>query len=135
MKPVDQDQFGKDGNCLMACVASILEIPLDECRLDLREDWWGVLLRWFRARSMQVQCFYPNAEVDGEMRAPKGYTIATGDGPRGHLHCVVCLDGHPVHDPHPDKTGIQNVRDFIYWLPLTATPLPRRITDSPKEQQ
>lgn len=30
MKPVDQTTFGAPhGNCLMACVASILEVPLD----------------------------------------------------------------------------------------------------------
>ena len=29
-------------------------------------------------------------------------------------HCVVCLDGEMVHDPHPDKTGLAGpIEDWI----------------------
>jgi hypothetical protein len=122
MKPVDQTKFGKHGNCLMACIASILEIPFDT-EWELHDNWWNECQTYVRKHGYYLSCIYANDQGT----APAGYSIATGDGPRGFLHCVVLLDGQIVHDPHPDKTGISNVRDFMYFVRLCRTTLPRRI--------
>lgn len=51
MKPVDQTQFGwPHGNCFMACVASIMEVGLDdlpdlyEPTKDDKAHWWNVFM-------------------------------------------------------------------------------------------
>ncbi len=132
MKPVDQTKFGyPEGNCLMACVASILEVALDELP-DLFErcctvredgitwddgDWWEVLQEGVAAHGWTAS--YEAARYD--MPHPPAYAIAGGPGGRAFDekgvdvgHCVVCLNGEMVHDPHPDKTGLAGpIEDWI----------------------
>ena len=45
MKPVDQTLFGEGrGNCLPACIASVLELPLEAVpHFVLEDDWVGAL--------------------------------------------------------------------------------------------
>ena len=38
--------------------------------------------------------------------APDAYYLMGGMSLRGKPHCVVCLGGEMVHDPHPDGGGL-----------------------------
>lgn len=116
-----QTKFGPHGNCLMACIASILEVPMDP-DFEMGDNWWQRCWDFSESLGQRIACISATAEGI----APSGYTIATGDGPRGYLHCVVVQDGRIVHDPHPAGGGIANVRDFIYFVPLCKTDLPLR---------
>lgn len=41
MKPVDQTTFGfPGGNCFSACIASLLEMPLDDVPYFMHGDWY-----------------------------------------------------------------------------------------------
>ena len=42
MKPVMQTRVGEEGNCLSACIASLLEVPIEEIDLScaLNPDTW-----------------------------------------------------------------------------------------------
>ena len=54
MKPVDQTRFGSpDGNCFAACVASLLEIPLEEApNLMNLDEWYRAFEVWLRPRGL-----------------------------------------------------------------------------------
>jgi hypothetical protein len=43
------------------------------------------------------------------------YHVISGPGPRGCHHSVVGLNGKMVHDPHPDRTGLEEAQmwDFL----------------------
>lgn len=128
MVPVDQTKFGVPyGNCFEACIASVLELSLDDCDIypdgidsgsgncrRQNKNWWNVFLEWIRERGYEPLYILHN-EV---RRAPKGYSIVSGLGPRGLDHATVGLDGEIVHDPHPSRAGLIQVRDYIVLIPL-----------------
>lgn len=126
--PVDQTGLGPGGNCLSACVASVLEIPLAEVPNfnDDPEDWAEALLAWCDARQIDV-------DFSTEFPAPTGrHVILGGTSPRRHGrvgHAVVALDGVVVHDPHPSRAGI--VGEPWDWILLTPRGCDRLSRDPP----
>ena len=112
MKPVDQSTFGNIGNCLSACVASIFEISISDvpnfCCIKEHPQYDR---NWFTALAdfMIPFGYKPRRRV----HPPDGYSIINGNGPRGSRHSCVAFDGKIVHDPHPDKTGLLNITDYI----------------------
>lgn len=123
--PVDQTKFGApEGNCLMACVASITGIPLEalddlytaEARAE-GSHWWDVFTSALNRHGWHA--VYLLAE-DGVI--PRGYAVGSGVSPRGLRHAVVVQDGAIVHDPHPSRAGVEQVEAFYALFPiLTAT--------------
>lgn len=121
MKPVMQTTFGEEkGNCLSACIASILELPIEEvpnfCEED-REDWWRSCWTWLYSRG------YVGIEVSIQpgVLSPvwHEYCILSGEGPRGCHHAVVGrAKGYQgfeyVHDPHPDGTFLKEVTEVMF---------------------
>jgi len=126
MKPVDQDVFGTPyGNCLAACVASILELPLIAVPNFMaftgpkRDAWWDAFDIFLRSRALVRQY---RGHLD-EAAPPAGYAILSGQSPRGpFLHSVVALDGEMVHDPHPSRDGLLTRQDWIWWVPMEPAP-------------
>lgn len=135
MIPVDQTVFGfPNGNCLMACVASILECSLDElptmdsCTHD--GSWWGILQRVLQERGLTAVYYQPVGEWCGAPFAhiaPPGYHLVTGESPRGLVddrgnvigHVCVAKDGVVVHDPHPSRAGLASApKDWILIMPV-----------------
>jgi hypothetical protein len=120
----------QQGNCFPACIASILEINLDDlpnfCAYhgpDYPSRWvppaWYVFtntwltnnynmsivwLEGFKKNNTPEDCieYY---EADGVI---SDYCMGAGKSPRGDfLHGVVLdIDGNLVHDPHPLGNGI-----------------------------
>ena len=124
-RKVMQTEFGVDGNCQSACIATITGIPLDAIpnftklgKTDLQRrqamcEWlwahgWGIVT--FVASDTEIRRWYP------------GFVIAGGESARGIYHGVVYKDGELWHDPHPDGTGLTKVEDcdILYRL-LRAT--------------
>lgn len=107
MKPTDQTVFGyPNGNCFAACVASILEIPIEETPSIEGKHFEPTWDAWFNERGLTM--------VDvpaGDGAYIQGFFIATGKSPRGGLtksgrpvlHSVVAQNMTLVHDPHPEK--------------------------------
>jgi hypothetical protein len=117
MKPVDQTSFGAyEGNCFSACVASILELDLDDVPFFMgEEDWSEALLKWCEDRRIAV-------DFSTQFPAPAGeICIVGGESPRHptRWHAVIMRDGALVHDPHPDRTGI--VGPPWNWIALRVT--------------
>lgn len=118
MKPIKQtklhDPPNQHGNCLRACYASVLEIPIDSIpefeEMD-EKSWWPAELKWANTLGLQLICF------DGEYHF-EGYYFLAGKSPRGDFnHIVVYENGQMVHDPHPDGTGIESVDNTYIFLP------------------
>ena len=119
MKPVFQTQFGgKEGNCMQAAIASILELPLDEVphlMLYSVDDWWGKYEEWAKQLGLQPIGIDPNGDWK-----PKGWHLIIGGSPRGDFdHVVVGFAGEPVHDPYPEGgCELTEVKAYEFFIEL-----------------
>lgn len=107
------------GNCFAACIASLLELPLEDvpnfCDSD---NWRERLAAWLRSHGL----FYLDVTLQEgaePLDSEWGYHVISGDGPRGCRHSVVGLAGVVVHDPHPKggPLGPAN-REYGLLIPL-----------------
>lgn len=137
MKPVKQ-RYGSNpsrmefGDCLRACVASVLELPLDdvphvrwaasEGNADSARSMWGQLKMWLRARNIglltiDIPCAtLPEALAWFNRRNPDSFAILGGVTPAGRPHVCVIYRGAVVHEPTP--------RDADDARPSLAGPVP-----------
>jgi len=116
MQATDQTTFGEGlGNCFSACVASILELPIEDVPFfGADELWWTRFSEWLEARNLYAVCLKHRAG-----RAPVGYHILSGKSPRGEfMHSVVAKGEDIVHDPHPSRANIQDRVDCIIIVPM-----------------
>ena len=115
MIPVDQTTFGfPGGNCFSACVASLLECPIDGVPYFMGSTrWWEDFERWLLPLG-----YYPIlVPIDGTW-APPGLHILSGTSDRGARHSVVARGREIVHDPHPDRSGLATRDRTIVIVPL-----------------
>ncbi len=129
MRPfVDQTTWGwwrppyEPGNCLSACVASILGLSIDEVPNfihldDVHEEQWaermGAWLAQFGLHAVHMP-------VDGEQLgdvAPDALYILCGRSVRDFEHAVVASGECVVHDPHPSRTGLRSAHRMIFIVP------------------
>jgi hypothetical protein len=113
MIPVEQLQYGWDGDCFAASVASILELPLD-CLPNLMphkkitsDEQNDVLNDWLEERGiMYIEARLGKNIMKTVLR--NTYHTIVGTSPRdvNLSHVVVGKGGEMIHDPHKDKTGI-----------------------------
>lgn len=118
MRPVDQKQFfdaekRQSGDCWRACLASILELDLEDIPHFVQEQEFGsgknFLLEteaWLVERGLWL--LNKQLPEGSSWRGPgTGYFILSGKSPRGDWeHAVVSLGGEIVHDPHPSRAGL-----------------------------
>ena len=154
MKPVTQTKLGKpDGNCWTSCVASILEVPIEELG-DLEDAYRSSLIEWEESEGTEpfpwsrvlaethalgfTLAWFIMADLDIPRLAPRGYSIATGPANGcGTPHSCVALDGEIVHDPDPRGRGLAVIESYDVLIPVVAEDaLPsttfRRTTDDPQ---
>lgn len=123
MIPITQTKVGDRGNCLSACVASLLEIPIEWVPDFTRELHGPVtpqpikLNTWLSTVGLEALYFMTDI-MHPDHACPNGYYIMTGWSPRGRPHVVIGLDKSIAHDPHPSRTGLTRVDGFIILLPL-----------------
>jgi len=120
MRPVDQTILAGDsgphkGDCFRACVASILELPIEAVPhfMEMSGDWFEHFDDWLRKQglfAMEVRlqeppaCFVSSHDV---------WCILSAMGPHGVMHSVVGrYECRPTtsaprfyleHDPHPSR--------------------------------
>lgn len=111
MKEVYQTLYGggdsppqERGDCYKACVASILELPMDEVPdyqempLEDAEAWRQAWKDWFADCGLYLMAFATEGYLPPE--SPPGYYIGHLKlPPHGIWHSVVCYNGEVVHDP------------------------------------
>lgn len=138
MIPVDQTSFGPFGNCLAACVASLLELPVEDVpNFMLGLPSWDpddqeARARWSRAFFAGVNDWLaPRGLFYFEVGAPEGLPsyitestppaalwIGIGTVAGGASHAVVMRGGEMVHDPHPDRAGLLRLDTIGLMVPL-----------------
>lgn len=116
MKPVEQD---RPDNCFDACLASVLELPLESApHYKGQDDWIQHYNAWLNGHGFRL-VMLPEDEP-----APQGYHLAAHRSPRGpHLHSVVVLDGVIVWDPHPQRE--MGVGERVRWDVIERIEQPR----------
>lgn len=127
---VDQTVFEvPGGNCFSACVASLLELPIEQVPYFMgdepfdtepRDDWFPTLLDWLEPRGWWAV----PVPLNNDWR-PSGLCILSGKSPRGDFdHSVVAMGrgcGEPlevVHDPHPSRAGVTSLVDVVLLVPI-----------------
>ena len=119
MIKVEQTVFGyPEGNCFHACVASIMEMSLDEMPDTTglsTPALWDKWEQWAREGNLGL-IHFPYTDV----WHPAGYWILGAESSRlpGRIHAVVCKGKELIYDPHPERS--QGVRAWkeatIFYL-------------------
>lgn len=126
---VDQTILADDpkrkGNCVAACVATILGLPLAQVphfiefgiaygdsenvnEVSHGNNWWAMMLGFLAGRGLWV------VELDKVTDAdPHEFVLVAGMSPRGVVHQVVYREGRLWHDPHPSRAGVLDVREVL----------------------
>ena len=104
------------GDCFRACVASILELTIDEVPNFNTYLAWYDALQWFLGDyglyALDLRLISGASAKD----FLRGYYIVSGKSPRFDcLHAVVGRDGNIVHDPFPGGGGIRSVDTFTVF--------------------
>lgn len=107
MKPIDQLE---KNDCVRACVASIMELSLEDVPHFVAESgksWRIYLFNWLRAKDLAfVELSFPIRNI----WLSKAYGIACGKSPRyldGSMeHACIWQDWKVVHDPHMSRGGL-----------------------------
>jgi len=110
MKMVKQTKFGEDGNCFIACLASILGTNIDIIPDADMGQWWIAINKWLL---LNYGLFLISTTT-----VPNNFygsiVIADGVSPRScnKKHAVLWRDGKILFDPHPSNRGVLEVEKF-----------------------
>jgi hypothetical protein len=104
MVPVEQTILAPPkGDCFRACIASILELPIEEVPNPAPEDhWWKAWHGWLLPLGLQLVEWSP-AKDEPTCCPLLGYWIATVSSPGACNHCLVMRDDEIVWDPAPTQ--------------------------------
>lgn len=132
MKPVFQTRFGfPHGNCFNACLASVLEMPLEAIPdgLGTTGDWQAPVRDFLRPLGLTIVSFA--MDVDANWLCGDVWHLIAGRSPRGDFdHCCVGQGGRIVHDPYPGGNGVLLGRERTIDLFVTLDPAVRLHTSS-----
>lgn len=132
MIPVEQERFfdeakGERGDCLAACLASLLELDLGSVPhfAGMGERWHLELTAWLGARGWLLGSAWHTISEDDRTRLDgysQGYWLAgvtslrTRSDGSNISHLVVMLDGEIAWDPHPARGAGHLGFDGTGWL-------------------
>ena len=115
MKLIKQTKFGKEGNCLFANIATLLNIPIESCPYVPHNDDWQKNINAWLIPTHEYYLITVNAE--GYPIHPGVYYLAAGKTSRGLMHSVIYKDGKLFHDPHPSNIGIDRIEEYDLLVP------------------
>ena len=120
-KVYQTDETCETGNCLAACIASILEVPLEEVpspekNISAQEDWdeyFIKLLKYLRKHGLGLISITENPGVADHLKI-KGYKIGIFSNKNSNVrHAVVMLGNRVVHDP--SSNPIKRKKKDLEW--------------------
>lgn len=119
MKPVDQSRISyEDGDCLRACIASVLELPLEDVPAYVKEDMGARYIEWLKQFNLSLACI----RLEPDSLLPTGYHLMEGLSRNGkNYHVAVGLNCEIVHDPDPTSRG-EFKGGGNYWLFVVLDP-------------
>ncbi len=107
-KNIHNPKNGVIGDCLRACICSLLEIS-DALVPNFAEDkeYPDVLVYFLKTKGYRLR---------HSKEEPKNvdYYMVWGLSPRGNKHSVIYHNGKLVHDPHPEGGGV--IPNTYVWL-------------------
>lgn len=113
MTPVDQEflhkpEDGQHGDCMRACIASVLDLPISEVPHFAQLDAEGKGNFWLMVAEFCAEQGYSFVTVPGRIiwTNDEVYHIISGPSPRRGHHAVVGRNGQIVFDPHPSRAGL-----------------------------
>lgn len=117
MNEIKQTKFGKEGNCLEACIASLLEIDINSIPC-YKEKNWNVLLNEWLIKNHNCYLLPLDAKeclISFRKIMKNTIYIASGNSPRNMFHAVLYKNNKMIFDPHPSNEGIEKIEciDFI----------------------
>lgn len=126
MTPVDQRVFaereGDVGDCLSACVASLLNLPLDDVPVFVAEpNWHAAMDNWLAERGLAL-IYLHFLRGTWPWIPPRDVPLIVGGqsprGPWGHAVIGIWREGamEVLHDPHPSRAGIVGDPRNVYVL-------------------
>lgn len=124
MKFIDQTTFGMPGgNCFSACLASLLDISIEDVPYfndPPAHRWFLRAQAWLRPQGLYIVTY-----SFGHGFAPDGLHILGGHSPRdpehAWLHAVIAEGDRIVHDPHPSRAGLVDRVDYTLLVPLNPS--------------
>lgn len=122
MIPVEQI---RPDDCFSACVASILELPIDAVgyfpHAGSPAEWTNNWVHWLDERGFDLYGGIIKADRSYPDPLPRGYWILSAASPRTDVnHAVVCLDDKIVWDPHPQRE--MGVGEWRSWYKIERYP-------------
>ena len=94
----------ENGNCMEACIASLLEINLSDVPTFNKEGhkWYDDCQKFLARYDLQILCFNANEDMDLELLL--GYYIVAVKSPnfKEAGHVVIMKKGIVIHDPNPN---------------------------------
>lgn len=91
-----------DGNCMEACLASLLEIDISDVpKFSKKEEWYDECQAFLAKYDLYLLCFDFN---EPRFDLLLGYCIASCSSPnyKDVDHAVILHNGRVFHDPHRD---------------------------------
>lgn len=114
MIKVFQTKFGTEGNCLEACIASLLEVDIEQIPILPKDGRWLRIINSWLVNNHNI--FLLTVEITNpayiDIAFNNSYQIAVGEGARGLRHAVIYKNGELVHDPFPEGAGIKEVLEY-----------------------
>lgn len=108
------------GNCMAACVASLLEVDIEDVpNFRTTSDPWKSLQDWLGLRGL---CAIQVQAIPGLVREmPPVHCIVSGRSPRHKgLHAVVGLNSDDgirvIHDPNPNGDGSLRTLERVTFI-------------------
>lgn len=140
MKPVYQTRFGgidtpqeEQGNCFQACVASVLELPLEEAFTNIPYEqvnggkpgeWFDKFNEWLARYGLGCIAIDVDKDNPPAYSTLLGYHIAQVDSVtlrHGDAHVVVIYNGEVVHDPNPNAESLGKMRGYYLFVTLNPS--------------
>ncbi len=124
MKPVIQrnrhkPEEGIKGDCLRACICSLLELSDENVpNFVEKETWREDVAEFLASNGYEMECYNRRPLAYG------GYYMAIGISPRGFPHAVIHKMGKLVHDPHPDGGGVESITDYCILVKISPEVTP-----------
>ncbi len=122
MKPIYQTKFGPtEGNCLAACVASLLEIEIDQVpdltpRPEDKGTWTETFRKFFKWYGIHPEWYTALPERKIFQPPPGVNYLVWGTSPRGLPHSVIYRNGQMIHDPHPEGGGVDPITEVVVFF-------------------
>ena len=126
-----------NGNCFQACVASVLEIPLEGSFNHgefTDEEWFERFNEWLKLYGLG--CIFVECSEENPLSSSPlcGIHIAEMQSEDGGLRHAVVIDGDKIiHDPMPYSRDGYNCCGIYFFVPLNPKTCGRRIYSKVEE--